>query len=482
MQVWRQLMTVRQQFVNSMQPFQTVYPFLGSRKFLSYARRYNTQEGRDILNRWGQLRPNGEWYEGREFRSGVVTGRFIAIQAGLKRILFENKYVSASAESRNQNFTFVAFYLYATEQLNMDPKTAAEHALLKVAQTQFSFTKANTPRVLRGPVSATLLQYKRFLLMSLSLAHNIRHSQNEKTGELEGGWKRANMLRRWLSTFLVMGGIKGLPVWFVIDFLAKIFFGDEKKTAWDIHAELRKQLGEGAADTAIMGIPAALGVDISGSIVLFPKPYGRTAYEQMGAFVAGPTLSMVGDAWTSVMNKDAVYQNGFVEIGKSLYGSSPAAQQIGNAIDLMSGVPEKYDAQSRLQFRRTVAEQVAGLFALRTVRESMETLEYNKITVMKEATDSMLDEIASKISGGDIVGAQQAVRGWNSMFPEVPLPTNLAKLMKNQSIARRVSRKKEDHTLTTRQRRLKGVNELMTEILIKREGMDPNMEEGGEDE
>ena len=475
--VVRQLWTVRQQVVNSMQPFQTVFPIIGGVRFLSYMKRYNTREGKEILSRFGYLRPNGQWYEGREFRMTSGTGWLTRVYEPIKKIM--QKSPIGEAESRNQNFTFVAFYLYAKEELGMADNEAARHALLRVAQTQFAFTKANNPVVFRGPTRATLLQYKRFMLSSVGLAYDgILMARHPVTGERLPMRTRSAMFTRWLATFIVQGGVKGLPVYFLFDALARLLTDEEDKaTGYDIYQGLREQLGENWANVVVMGLPAAAGIDISGSIVLFPKPYGRTTYEQLGSFVAGPTLSAMGDIYTSLDNKDAVYQSGFREFTNAAYASSPAAQQLGNAIDIIAGETEQYDVQGRLKFRKTTAEQVRGIMGFRTIRESLESLEYNKIVVMKEAMDAYKDEIATLAASGMIVEMQQRIRHWNGMFPDMPLPFTMKALMKDPSIGRRIKRKIDDRTLDTRQRRMESVNDDLARRLVEKYGMDVDSEE-----
>lgn len=465
--VMRQLWTVRQQVVNSMQPFQTIFPIIGGRKFLEYVKRYNTREGKEILSRYGYLRPNGEWYEGREFRLTSGTGWLTRAYEPIKKIM--EKSPIAGSESRNQNFTFVAFYLYAKEELRMADNEAARHALLRVAQTQFAFTKANNPVIFRGPTRSTLLQYKRFLLSSVGLAwDNIIMARHPVTGERLPARTRGMMFARWMTTFLAMGGLKGLPVWLLYEWLAAAMSDDEGTAGYDVHQKLREQFGENWANVVVMGLPAAAGIDISGSIVLFPKPYGRTTYEQIGSFIAGPTLSAFGDAYRSLQNKDAIYQSGFRELGLAAYSSSPAAQQVGTAIDLIAGESDTYDVQGRLKFRKTVAEQVRGVMGFRTIRESIESLEYNKIIAMRDALDGMKDEIATLAASGMIVEMQQKIRNWNSLFPDMPMPYSLNALMKDPSIGRRIKRKLDDRTMDTRQRRMSALNDDLAERLVRK--------------
>lgn len=474
--VVRQLWTVRQQFVNSLQPFQTVFPILGTRRFVDYIKRYNSREGKDILARYGYMRPNGEYYEGREFKLTSGTGWLSGAYDSIKKIMA--KAPLSGAEARNQNFTFVAFYLYGKE-LGMSDNDAARHALLRVAQTQFAFTKGNNPPIFRGPTRATLLQYKRFMVSSFALAYDgILNARHPVTGEKLPGLTRTAMMGRWLSTFLVQGGLKGMPVWILLDALARILTDEGKKAAgYDIYQGLREQLGEDWANVVVMGLPAAAGVDISGSIVLFPKPYGRTAYDMVGAFVAGPSLSAVGDIIGSAYNKDAIYQSGFREAWNAVYASSPAASQIGNAIDIMASESEQYDVQGRLKFRKTVAEQVRGVMGFRTIRESLESLEYNKIIAMNDALDGLKDEIATLAASGMIVEMQQKIRQWNAMFPDMPLPYRLSALMKDVSIGRRIKRKLDDRTFDTRQRRLKGLNDKIAKRLVDKYGIGTDAED-----
>jgi hypothetical protein len=468
--VMRQLWTIRQQFVNSLQPLQTVFPIIGTRNFLRYIARYNTREAKEVFAKYGYLKPNGEWYEGREFKLTSGTGWFSKIRDQVKSIL--SKSPISGPESRNQNFTFFAFYTWAREEIGMNEEEAARHALLRVAQTQFAFTKANNPVAFRGPARATLLQYKRFMFSSLGLAHNLFNSRDPRTGELMERSDMFAMKVRWIASFLLMGGLKGLPVFLLLDLLADKLTDDDNATGWDLYQSLREQLGENAANVMVFGLPAAAGVDISGSIVLLPKPYGRTTYDMIGGFLAGPTLSAIGDIYTSLTDKNAVYQSGFDEIWKGVYASSPFFQQIGTGIDLIAGDAEKYDKQGRLQFRRTTGDQIRGIMGLRTVRESLESLEYQKVVAMKEAIDAILDEISTLIASGDMYEARKKVMYWNQMFPEAPLPTNLRMLMKQPDISRRVSRKIDDRTLDTRQRRLKQVNDRLAKILVDREGFE----------
>jgi hypothetical protein len=468
--VMRQLWTVRQQVVNSMQPFQTVMPIIGARNFARYIRKYNGREGKEFAAKYGYLRDNGTWYEGREFRLTGGTGWFDRVGETVSKIF--TKVGLTGAEARNQNYTYFAFAKWAQEKYGMSEEQAVRHAMLRVAQTQFAFTKANNPPILRGPTRSTLLQYKRFLLSSFGLSMNIASERNPRTGELLGGSERAAMFGRWLSTFIVMGGLKGLPAWIVLDFLAWMLLDDEEATGYDIHQELREQLGANWANMVVMGLPAAAGVDISGSIVLFPKPYGRTAYDMIGSFVAGPTLSAFGDIYRSIDNKDAIYQNGFEEAWQGVYSSSPAAQQIGTFVDIMTKSTEKYDQQGRLQFKRTLADQLRGVMGFRSVKETMESLEYNKILAMVDAQDGAFDEIAALMASGRVVEARKRIMQWNAMFPEAPIPTSIQRLMKQPDIARRIKRKIDDRTMDTRQRRLKQINDRLARILVSREGFE----------
>lgn len=473
--VYRQLLTGRQQIVNSLQPFQTVYPLIGGRRMVNYIKRYNGKDGKALMARFGYLRADGSWYEGRDFESAVMNKPwFRRLKGGIDNIYRKSigRAIDSSAEARNQNFTFAAFYWYATEELGMDDDNAARHALLRVAHTQFAFSKANTPVVLRGPTRATLLQYKRFMLNSFGLAMNMLSENHPLQKGKVTGLERTAIFGRWLLSFLVMGGLKGLPLFFLASFISSLFTGGEDDTNYDIHNGLREQLGEGWADVIVMGLPAAAGVDISGSITLFPKPYGRTVYDMAGSFLVGPSVSAGLDIVKSVYDKNSIGYSNTEELFRGVYASSPAAQQFGTLYDLIVGESEQRDVTGRLKFRRTTAEAVRALFGFRTIRETIESLEYEKVVSMNETIDGLLDEIAQNLADGKFIEAQRAAMNWNSIFPEAPIPLTISKLMKQRDIAKRVAGKVENRDLDTRQRRLKKVNDRLERILVKREGFE----------
>jgi hypothetical protein len=442
---------------------------------VNYIKRYNGKDGKALMARFGYLRADGSWYEGRDFESAVMNKPwFRRLKGGIDNIYRKSigRAIDSSAEARNQNFTFAAFYWYATEELGMDDDNAARHALLRVAHTQFAFSKANTPVVLRGPTRATLLQYKRFMLNSFGLAMNMLSENHPLQKGKVTGLERTAIFGRWLLSFLVMGGLKGLPLFFLASFISSLFTGGEDDTNYDIHNGLREQLGEGWADVIVMGLPAAAGVDISGSITLFPKPYGRTVYDMAGSFLVGPSVSAGLDIVKSVYDKNSIGYSNTEELFRGVYASSPAAQQFGTLYDLIVGESEQRDVTGRLKFRRTTAEAVRALFGFRTIRETIESLEYEKVVSMNETIDGLLDEIAQNLADGKFIEAQRAAMNWNSIFPEAPIPLTISKLMKQRDIAKRVAGKVENRDLDTRQRRLKKVNDRLERILVKREGFE----------
>jgi hypothetical protein len=158
-----------------------------------------------------------------------------------------------------------------------------------------------------------------------------------------------------------------------------------------------------------------------------------------------------------------------------MYSSSPAAQQIGTAIDAIAGQSNRYDPQGRLQFKRTTADEIRNIMGFRNIKESIDSIEYNKIMAMNDSFDGKKDEIATLVASGMIVEARQKILQWNAMFPEMPLPTDVRLLMKDPSIGRRVKRKIDDRTMDTRQRRMKKVNDDLADYLVNREGF--NMED-----
>jgi hypothetical protein len=275
--------------------------------------------------------------------------------------------------------------------------------------TQFYYTKANIPWLLRGPIASTTLQYRRFAINTTGLLVN-----EFQKGNYSG-------VARYMATMSMLGGLQASIGLSAASLIRSLYLGD-KEGADDLNYKLRawlkSELGsERMADVAMMGLPAALGIDLSGSISIWQKPFGRNIYEKIGATVAGPTVNTAIQLMTNLTAETAVPMGAGERLGRGLLDSSPAAQQITSLWKLFSGSNEEYDARGRLKYKLDPEEQFLRAMAFRTVSETVWSMEYQRLRIIRNEVDRYANEAATYLAVGDRATAQKVLRTFNSMYP-----------------------------------------------------------------
>lgn len=405
----RQLLTVRQQVVNSFQPLQTIYPILGEQGMMEAVAFYNSDEGKLVLRKHGFFDGSARFREGDE---GAIGGEIMDFVSTMNDKIYRstNENFNPSSEARNQNFAFVAMYHHAKYRLGMDDTEAVRYGrVYGNVYTQFYYTKANIPWLLRGPIASTTLQYRRFAINTTGLLVN-----EFQKGNYSG-------VARYMATMSMLGGLQASIGLSAASLIRSLYLGD-KEGADDLNYKLRawlkSELGsERMADVAMMGLPAALGIDLSGSISIWQKPFGRNIYEKIGATVAGPTVNTAIQLMTNLTAETAVPMGAGERLGRGLLDSSPAAQQITSLWKLFSGSNEEYDARGRLKYKLDPEEQFLRAMAFRTVSETVWSMEYQRLRIIRNEVDRYANEAATYLAVGDRATAQKVLRTFNSMYP-----------------------------------------------------------------
>lgn len=406
---WRQLFTVRQTVINSFQPIQTVYPILGEKNMVKAVAFYNSPEGKAVLDRHGSFGADGRFREGTESILGTDVHDFVSTMNSRLYKATGEKF-NLSSEARNQNFAFAAMYWHGINNLGMNDAEAARYGrVYGNVYTQFHYTKANLPMMMRGPVASTALQYRRFMINSLGLMVN-EFQKGNYTGA-----------GRYLATMSMLGGIQATVGLSVIGLLRSMYLGD-KEGADDLSFKMREWLktelgSEKAADIAMMGLPAAIGIDMSGSISITQKPFGRNLYEKIGATVAGPTVNTVMQIATNLGAETVVPMSSGERIGRALLDSSPAVQQIVNGWKAFNGDNQYYDSTGRLMYKIDPYDAWMKTLAFRTVSESVWQMEYQRLRIIRNEVDAYTNQAATQIAGKDLAGARETIRKFNSMYP-----------------------------------------------------------------
>lgn len=435
----RQLLTVRQQVVNSFQPIQTLYPVLGEANFAKAVSFYNSPEAKEVLERHGRMSADGKFREGSEETiPGVDIGGFLT---RMNESVYKqtNGGVNLSSEARNQNFAFIAMYWHATNNLGMGDAEAARYArIYGNVYTQFYYTKANLPWIVRGPVAATALQYRRFMINMTGLMVN-----EFQKGNYSG-------VGRYLGTQFILGGSQAVLGFSAFGLIRSLYLGDKEGAddlSFKMRAWLKDSLGsDKAADIAMMGLPAAVGIDLSGSISVWQKPFGRTLYEKAGATFAGPTVNTLLQAYTNLTGDTVVPMNPLERGYRAFAETSPTIQQMVAAWKAFNGDNAEYDARGRLKYTLDPEDAWIKAGAFRTVDESIWRMEYERLRIIRNEVDRYSDRAATQLAVGNTAEARRILGEFNGMYPMAA--------MTFKDIKRRAEGKRQARTIPQAERRV----------------------------
>lgn len=166
----------------------------------------------------------------------------------------------AVAEQFNRRATFIAAYRTAVEQKMDDPDGFAART---IAETQFTYNKANRPQWARGAIGSTLFTFKQYSISYVELMTRMAKSGPE-------GRKAAAL---GLAVLFLMAGLQGLPGADDLDDLidgAMQRMGYNWNTAQQKREVLASLVGEGGAMFLMRGLSGLPGtpIDVSGRLGL----------------------------------------------------------------------------------------------------------------------------------------------------------------------------------------------------------------------
>ena len=196
-------------------------------------------------------------------------------------------------ETINRVATAVAAYRLALKGPKGNPTMATNYADNIIYTTHGDYSGFNAPRITRQGLGRLATQFRKFQLIQISLIARLYndafHSEDADT-RLVG--KKA--LAYTVGHTAVMGGIMGLPGFAAIAALYGMLFGDEDEPD-NPELALRRAIGNDTlADLLLKGVPAALGVDVSGKIgmgqMLSILPYTDVKFTRKDLPAAGYAL------------------------------------------------------------------------------------------------------------------------------------------------------------------------------------------------
>lgn len=274
--------------VNSVQPLRTLWPYLETKDVFETVKKFRDPKWRQDMTELGvmqgaiKLETGGsrvEGFGGKEFLKDPFT------------------YVSG----RNRALGYTAGVIFA-EREGLSGFDAHKMGMRWAAKVEFDNSKWDAPRFLRHSLGQIFGQYKGFLIKDLENTGNIFSKQIGDRPPLaspfgfELSTSKASRVAKWAFGTGVAGGLRaatsplawmgtaaGFSLYLRGAAVIKAMTGVSDKDAKFYSSIL------------FLGPPAALGVDISASVTPIDEPPGLTAWEKLGRFVGGPTVTGVYD-------------------------------------------------------------------------------------------------------------------------------------------------------------------------------------------
>lgn len=225
--------------------------------------------------------------------------------------------LAQNIETVNRVATAVAAYRLESKVSN--PTRALNYADKIIYTTHGDYSTGNAPRFTREGIGRLATQFRKFQLIQISLMARLYNDafRNEDPDTRAIG-KRA--LAFTIGHTAVVGGVMGLPGFYAVAAIYGLLFGDDDEP-FNAELAMRRAIGNDTiADLLIKGVPAALGVDLSGKLgmgqMLSLFPYSNVdisrkgVYELVGTAVTGPFGALLGKTaeGISYMGKGEYYK------------------------------------------------------------------------------------------------------------------------------------------------------------------------------
>ena len=209
--------------------------------------------------------------------------------------------LAQNIETVNRVATAVAAYRLESKVSN--PTRALNYADKIIYTTHGDYSTGNAPRFTRQGIGRLATQFRKFQLIQISLMARLYNDafRNEDADTRMIG-KRA--LAFTIGHTAVIGGAMGLPGFYAVAAIYGLLFGDDDEP-FNAELAMRRAIGNDTiADLLVKGVPAALGVDLSGKLgmgqMLSLFPYSNVdisrkgVYELVGTAVTGPFGALLG--------------------------------------------------------------------------------------------------------------------------------------------------------------------------------------------
>jgi hypothetical protein len=301
-------------------------------------------------------------------------------------------------------------------------ESAIDYADKVIYNTHGDYSGANAPRFMRTGVGRIATQFRKFQLIQISLLARMWNDWKKSATPEERIVAKRQLMFTVGHTFAV-GGIMGLPGFTALAFLWGAMFGDDDEPD-NPELTLRRLIGnDDLADLLVKGVPAFMGVDVSGKLgmgqMLSVLPYTdfkltrESANQAALALVGGPFLGgLVPRAVGGLENMaNGEYYKGIEQLMPKGIGDVMKGLRIAE-----EGVTNKRgDVQLSADEISFMDAFMAGLglpTTTLTKRQFAESAKYQFDEFFNSKTTELKNAYAKAYRAGDAQGIAQAREEW----------------------------------------------------------------------
>lgn len=345
---------IRSSAANLFQTTRTLLPFTSAKEMARLtAKIIQDKDFREIIKHSGVVRDMSKLNE-----SSLRTWAEPA--EGVKRLLKTGSFGIASDFNRALGFAFG--YEQAIKD-GKDADAAVRNGLTWAEKVEFDNTVWNVQPVMRAPMHRVLLQFKSFAMKDFE---NFLSVIGKMPGDEKIPYAKTRRVTKWLAGLGLGAGVR------VVDVVAKLFGIQLVVSAYQAVKEgleengMSPELADRFAAAWYLGAPAGLGANMSASLGLpwLEEWYGRTPWEKLGGFLAGPTAGKAIKVYENI-------QSGSLEkIPRTITPYAKTAEAIqslvtGEPVQIKTGKDEYLDPAL------SVAETVAFALGFTPTRQAL---------------------------------------------------------------------------------------------------------------
>lgn len=225
--------------------------------------------------------------------------------------LFQN------VETMNRGTTYLGAYARA-EANGSSVGASMKEAQGVVDRTQFDYSNASKPEILRNTLARLPLQFKNFIAQMASFMLGMN-------------WKGAEGLR-FMTSVMLMAGVLGFPGLDLLDWLIKVIFGEENSPIMAINratleAQASGDLAGGMMQFLARGMPSLVGMDLSTRVGVGERFFPTSPRELTGPWIStlssAAALGRLNAGWVDQLRNVSTGAAAPFRLGEALFSGGP---------------------------------------------------------------------------------------------------------------------------------------------------------------